>query len=186
MVGRRQSGRQGRDTDEGGVTERVVKISRVSKVHKGGRHLSFSALVVVGDGEGRVGVGLGKALAVPDAVRKGGVNARKAGTTVTHQDADGNDAELPVFASVAEAMAEMLHERVRRELWGYAPDEAHAPQDLIAEPYAGIRPAPGYPAQPDHTEKDTLFRLLDAETATGVTLTESMAMWPAAVAIFRG
>ena len=79
---------------------------------------------------------------------------------------------------IAEAMAEMLHERVRRELWGYAPDEAHAPQDLIAEPYAGIRPAPGYPAQPDHTEKDTLFRLLDAETATGVTLTESMAMWP--------
>ncbi|MEH6788011.1 MAG: methionine synthase [Paracoccus sp. (in: a-proteobacteria)] len=79
---------------------------------------------------------------------------------------------------IAEAMAEMLHERVRRELWGYAPDEAHAPQDLIAEPYAGIRPAPGYPAQPDHTEKDTLFRLLDAEAATGVTLTESMAMWP--------
>jgi len=78
----------------------------------------------------------------------------------------------------AEAMAEMLHERVRREYWGYAPDEAFAPEQLIAEPYHGIRPAPGYPAQPDHTEKRTLFSLLDAEEATGVTLTESMAMWP--------
>ncbi|WP_323040136.1 methionine synthase [Gemmobacter sp.] len=79
---------------------------------------------------------------------------------------------------IAEAMAEMLHERVRREFWGYAADEAFAPQDLIGEPYKGIRPAPGYPAQPDHTEKLTLFRLLDAEATTGVTLTESMAMWP--------
>jgi 5-methyltetrahydrofolate--homocysteine methyltransferase len=78
----------------------------------------------------------------------------------------------------AEAMAEMLHERVRREFWGYAPDEAFEPQALIGEPYDGIRPAPGYPAQPDHTEKRTLFDLLDAEAATGVSLTESMAMWP--------
>ncbi|AUH34398.1 methionine synthase [Paracoccus tegillarcae] len=78
----------------------------------------------------------------------------------------------------AEAMAEMLHERVRRDYWGYAPDETFAPVDLIGEPYQGIRPAPGYPAQPDHTEKLTLFRLLDAEAATGVELTESMAMWP--------
>ncbi|MCT4332896.1 methionine synthase [Paracoccus sp. YLB-12] len=78
----------------------------------------------------------------------------------------------------AEAMAEMLHERVRREYWGYAPQERFSPSELIAEPYDGIRPAPGYPAQPDHTEKTTLFRLLDAEAATGVTLTESMAMWP--------
>ena len=79
---------------------------------------------------------------------------------------------------IAEAMAEMLHERVRREFWGYGADEAFTPEELIAEPYKGIRPAPGYPAQPDHTEKLTLFRLLDAEQATGVTLTESMAMWP--------
>ena len=78
----------------------------------------------------------------------------------------------------AEAMAEMLHERVRREYWGYAPQERFSPSELIAEPYDGIRPAPGYPAQPDHTEKTTLFGLLDAEAATGVTLTESMAMWP--------
>ncbi len=78
----------------------------------------------------------------------------------------------------AEAMAEMLHKRVRREYWGYSPDETYTPQELVGEPYRGIRPAPGYPAQPDHTEKRTLFSLLDAETATGVKLTESMAMWP--------
>ncbi|MFT3690290.1 methionine synthase [Paenirhodobacter sp.] len=79
---------------------------------------------------------------------------------------------------VAEAMAELLHERVRKEYWGYAADETFAPTELIGEPYRGIRPAPGYPAQPDHTEKVTLFKLLDAEATTGVTLTESMAMWP--------
>ena len=78
----------------------------------------------------------------------------------------------------AEAFAERLHERVRKEFWGYARDEALAPDALIGEGYAGIRPAPGYPAQPDHTEKETLFRLLDAEKATGVKLTESFAMWP--------
>ena len=79
----------------------------------------------------------------------------------------------------AEALAEAMHARVRRELWAYAPDEAFTPDELIAEPYHGIRPAPGYPAQPDHTEKATLFRLLDAERAIGVELTESYAMWPA-------
>ena len=78
----------------------------------------------------------------------------------------------------AEAFAERMHERVRREFWGYAPDEALTPEELISETYAGIRPAPGYPAQPDHTEKVTLFSLLDATKATGVTLTESYAMWP--------
>ena len=78
----------------------------------------------------------------------------------------------------AEAFAERMHERVRREFWGYAPAERHTPEELIGEPYDGIRPAPGYPAQPDHTEKATLFRLLDATAATGVELTESFAMWP--------
>jgi 5-methyltetrahydrofolate--homocysteine methyltransferase len=81
---------------------------------------------------------------------------------------------------LAEAFAEALHAKVRRELWGYAPDEKLTNEQLIAEDYAGIRPAPGYPAQPDHTEKRTLFKLLDAETATGLKLTESCAMWPAA------
>jgi 5-methyltetrahydrofolate--homocysteine methyltransferase len=81
---------------------------------------------------------------------------------------------------LAEAFAEALHQKVRRELWGYAPDETLTNDQLIAEDYAGIRPAPGYPAQPDHTEKRTLFNLLDAESATGLKLTESCAMWPAA------
>ena len=78
----------------------------------------------------------------------------------------------------AEAFAERLHEKVRKEFWGYVPDENLAPDDLVGESYQGIRPAPGYPAQPDHTEKVTLFRLLDAENNAGVSLTESMAMWP--------
>jgi 5-methyltetrahydrofolate--homocysteine methyltransferase len=79
---------------------------------------------------------------------------------------------------LAEAFAERMHARVRREFWGYAPDERLAPDQLILEQYDGIRPAPGYPAQPDHTEKATLFRLLDAEATAGVRLTESFAMWP--------
>jgi 5-methyltetrahydrofolate--homocysteine methyltransferase len=79
---------------------------------------------------------------------------------------------------LAEAFAERLHARVRREFWGYAPDENLSTDDLILEKYQGIRPAPGYPAQPDHTEKATLFKLLDAENTAGVKLTESFAMWP--------
>jgi len=81
---------------------------------------------------------------------------------------------------LAEAFAEALHKKVRIELWGYAPDEATSVQDLIEEKYQGIRPAPGYPAQPDHTEKATLFRLLDAGTNAGMALTESYAMTPPA------
>jgi 5-methyltetrahydrofolate--homocysteine methyltransferase len=81
---------------------------------------------------------------------------------------------------LAEALAERMHQQVRREFWGYEPGEALNKEDLIAERYRGIRPAPGYPAQPDHTEKGTLFALLGAESAIGVTLTESFAMWPGA------
>jgi 5-methyltetrahydrofolate--homocysteine methyltransferase len=80
---------------------------------------------------------------------------------------------------LAEAFAERLHQRVRTEFWGYAADENLSNVDLIAERYRGIRPAPGYPAQPDHTEKGTLFRLLEVERI-GVTLTESFMMWPGA------
>jgi 5-methyltetrahydrofolate--homocysteine methyltransferase len=81
---------------------------------------------------------------------------------------------------LAEALAERMHERVRRELWAYAKGEKLTSEDLIAEQYRGIRPAPGYPAQPDHTEKGTIFRLLDAEAKAGIQLTESFAMWPGA------
>ncbi|WP_295707288.1 methionine synthase [uncultured Brevundimonas sp.] len=81
---------------------------------------------------------------------------------------------------LAEAFAERLHKEVRTELWGYAADEATDVDALIAEQYQGIRPAPGYPAQPDHTEKATLFRLLDAGRNAGMALTESFAMTPPA------
>jgi 5-methyltetrahydrofolate--homocysteine methyltransferase len=81
---------------------------------------------------------------------------------------------------LAEAFAERLHERVRTEFWGYAPEETLSSKDLLAESYTGIRPAPGYPACPEHTEKATLWELLDVKQNTGIELTESMAMWPGA------
>jgi 5-methyltetrahydrofolate--homocysteine methyltransferase len=80
---------------------------------------------------------------------------------------------------LAEAFAERLHEKVRTEFWGYASDEALSNEQIIKEGYRGIRPAPGYPACPDHSEKPALFALLDAEKATGIHLTESFAMLPA-------
>ncbi len=81
---------------------------------------------------------------------------------------------------LAEAFAEHMHERVRKEFWAYAPDEHLTNEQLITEAYQGIRPAPGYPAQPDHTEKETLWRLLDVKNSIGIKLTESYAMWPGA------
>ncbi|MFZ8914698.1 MAG: vitamin B12 dependent-methionine synthase activation domain-containing protein, partial [Pseudomonadales bacterium] len=98
-------------------------------------------------------------------------------------EADHDDYQSILFKALmdrlAEALAERLHERIRTEFWGYAPEEALAKEALIREAYRGIRPAPGYPACPDHTEKATLFALLDAETH-GLSLTESFAMAPAA------
>jgi len=79
----------------------------------------------------------------------------------------------------AEAFAEYLHEKIRKEIWGYASDEVLSNEELIKESYKGIRPAPGYPACPDHLEKPTIWKLLNVEEKIGVTLTESMAMWPA-------
>ncbi|MBE8191207.1 MAG: methionine synthase [Alphaproteobacteria bacterium] len=97
-------------------------------------------------------------------------------------EAAGDDYSAILFKALAdrlaEAFAERMHERVRKEFWGYAADEDLDRAGLIAETYQGIRPAPGYPAQPDHTEKATLFRLLDAEKEIGVRLTESFAMYP--------
>jgi 5-methyltetrahydrofolate--homocysteine methyltransferase len=80
----------------------------------------------------------------------------------------------------AEAFAERMHQLVRRDYWGYAPDEALSNEDLIREEYRGIRPAPGYPACPDHSQKQLLFPMLDAPRHTGITLTDSLAMWPTA------
>ena len=80
---------------------------------------------------------------------------------------------------LAEAFAELMHKRTRKEFWGYATDEVSTPEELISEKYVGIRPAPGYPACPDHTEKKALFDLLQAEEKIGIQLTESFAMYPA-------
>ncbi len=108
-----------------------------------------------------------------------GIDARVAAFEKAHDDY--NAILLKALADrLAEAFAERLHERVRKDFWGYAADEQLTNAQLIAEDYRGIRPAPGYPACPDHTEKPGLFRLLDAERTVGITLTESMAMVPTA------
>jgi 5-methyltetrahydrofolate--homocysteine methyltransferase len=98
------------------------------------------------------------------------------------QDAhdDYNKITLQALADrLAEAFTELLHERVRKELWGYASEEHLSNEQLIKEEYLGIRPAPGYPACPDHTEKRKLFHMLNATKEAGITLTESLAMYPA-------
>jgi 5-methyltetrahydrofolate--homocysteine methyltransferase len=99
-----------------------------------------------------------------------------------HADHDDYNAILlkALADRLAETLAERIHQRVRKELWGYATDEALDAEQLIGEAYRGIRPAPGYPACPEHSEKSTLFRLLDAETNASMELTESFAMLPAA------
>jgi len=112
------------------------------------------------------------------AVAVGGLEAKLAQFEAGHDDYSA--IMLKVLADrLAEAFAEHLHERVRREFWGYVPDEQLSGEALIAEGYRGIRPAPGYPACPDHTEKRALFDLLQAEKNAGISLTESFAMLPA-------
>ena len=99
-------------------------------------------------------------------------------------EADGDDYNAIMVKALAdrlaESFAEHLHQRVRREFWGYVPEESLSNEALIAERYRGIRPAPGYPACPDHEEKISLFELLDVNAATQIQLTENLAMWPAA------
>jgi 5-methyltetrahydrofolate--homocysteine methyltransferase len=79
---------------------------------------------------------------------------------------------------IAEAAAELIHEKIRKDYWGFTPDEKLSPEDLFRNAFRGIRPAPGYPACPDHTEKRTIFDLLQAEKNAGVSLTENYAMIP--------
>ncbi len=108
-----------------------------------------------------------------------GVDARVAAAQKKHDDYGAIQVKA-LADRLAEAFAEHLHQLVRTQFWGYAKGEALSAEELVAEKYAGIRPAPGYPACPDHTEKETLFRLLDAGKNAGMTLTESFAMMPAA------
>jgi 5-methyltetrahydrofolate--homocysteine methyltransferase len=107
-----------------------------------------------------------------------GIEALCAGLKARHDDYAAIMAEA-LADRLAEAFAEHLHERVRRT-WGYGRGESLRKEDLIAERYRGIRPAPGYPACPDHTEKGTIWELLHVEESTGMRLTESFAMWPGA------
>jgi 5-methyltetrahydrofolate--homocysteine methyltransferase len=112
------------------------------------------------------------------AVSAGGIEARVAAFEAAHDDYSA--IMLKALADrFAEAFAERLHEKVRREFWGYAADEKLTPAQLIAEAYRGIRPAPGYPACPDHRAKGPLFEMLDAERSAGMRVTESFAMLPA-------
>ncbi|HAD86251.1 MAG TPA: methionine synthase, partial [Rhodospirillaceae bacterium] len=107
-----------------------------------------------------------------------GIESKLAEFKAVHDDY--SDILLKALADrLAEAFAERMHERVRKEFWGYATEEELANDELIREKYRGIRPAPGYPACPDHTEKRKLFDLLDAENNTGINLTDSFAMMPA-------
>ncbi|MFK4752482.1 methionine synthase [Oceanobacter antarcticus] len=110
-----------------------------------------------------------------------GIEAEQLAQNYNASHDDYNSIMIKALADrLAEAFAEYLHEQVRQDIWGYAPDEQIDNEQRIKEKYQGIRPAPGYPACPDHTEKATLFKLLDAEANTGVFLTESFAMSPAA------
>jgi 5-methyltetrahydrofolate--homocysteine methyltransferase len=123
--------------------------------------------------------------AVPDYMGLFAVTAGHGELELAKQYRDAGDDYSAILATsladrLAEAFAERLHERVRKELWAYAPDEALGLDDLLAEKYRGIRPAAGYPAQPDHTEKATVFKLLNAEAEAGMGLTESFAMTPPA------
>jgi 5-methyltetrahydrofolate--homocysteine methyltransferase len=140
--------------------------------------------------EGRANVALAdfiapRASGLADYIGAFAVTAGIGEHVVTDRFKHANDDYSAIMAKaladrLAEAAAERLHQRVRKAFWGYAADEALSSSELIAEKYRGIRPAPGYPAQPDHTEKGTLFALLDGENNIGVKLTENFAMWPGA------
>lgn len=111
----------------------------------------------------------------------GGIGERELADKFKAQGDDYNAIMVQAVADrLAEAFAEYLHEQVRKEIWGYSPDEALSNDELIREKYQGIRPAPGYPACPEHTEKGTLWEMLNVEEAIGMSLTTSYAMWPGA------
>ena len=139
--------------------------------------------------EGRANVALADFVAPKDSGRQdyigafvvtAGIGEDVIADRFKHANDDYSSIMVKALADrLAEAFAERMHQRVRKEFWGYAADETLASRELIEEKYRGIRPAPGYPAQPDHTEKATLFGLIDGERI-GVKLTESFAMWPGA------
>ncbi|HEY9218045.1 MAG TPA: vitamin B12 dependent-methionine synthase activation domain-containing protein, partial [Phenylobacterium sp.] len=166
----------------------IVVYADESRTTELGRLHTLRQQMAKGEG-GRANVALADFIAPigtkPDWIGGFAVTAGHGELAVAKKFKDAGDDYSAILATsladrLAEAFAEALHRKVRTELWAYAPDEPFDIDALIAERYRGIRPAPGYPAQPDHTEKTTLFRLLDAERHTGIELTESLAMNPPA------
>ncbi|GAB2711671.1 methionine synthase [Halomonas garicola] len=162
-----------RDESRGDVVERLFHIRQQTTKGRDGLCYSLADFVAPKDTGNPDWIG-GFAVTTGHGVEELGQSYKDAGD-------DYNAIMVQALTDrMAEAFAELLHERVRREYWGYVPEETLDNTALIAEKYQGIRPAPGYPACPDHTEKIKLFELLNATQHTGLELTENFAMWPAA------
>jgi len=159
-------------TDESGKEDVLISLRQQNKKAPGQPNLSLADFVAPKESGVQDYIGM---FAVTAGI---GLDA-----LVAHYEADHDDYHAILAKALAdrlaEAMAERMHELVRKEFWGYEPQEELSNEDLIAEKYRGIRPAPGYPACPDHLEKKTIFEMLEAEKI-GITLTESLAMWPTA------
>jgi len=163
-------------TDDTRTTECARLHTLRQQMEKGPGKANFALADFVADAKEAVGGDYIGAFAVT-----AGIGEEEIATRFKRANDDYSSIMVKALADrLAEAFAEWLHAKVRRELWGYAADETASVEDMIGEKYRGIRPAPGYPAQPDHTEKTTLFEILDARAHTGMDLTESLAMTPPA------
>jgi len=160
------------EEDRSKVLARLHNLRQQTRKAKGKDYMCLSDFVAPKDS--------GKADYVGGFTVTTGLGAEEVARQYEADHDDYNSIMIKAIADrLAEAFAELMHERVRREFWAYAPDEQLDSESLIREKYRGIRPAPGYPACPDHTEKDTLFQLLQTTDHTGVYLTDSFAMFPA-------
>ncbi|MEO4007022.1 methionine synthase [Flavobacterium sp. CAU 1735] len=158
--------------EKGNVLETFLTLRQQSQKTKGAPNIALSDFIAPKESEKQDYIG---AFCVTTGF---GVDEKAAEFEAAHDDY--NAIMIKALGDrFAEAFAEYLHEKVRKEIWGYASDEILSNDELISEKYKGIRPAPGYPACPDHLEKNTIWTLLDVENKIGVKLTESLAMWPA-------
>ncbi|WP_224483905.1 methionine synthase [Robertkochia aurantiaca] len=159
--------------ENGEALARLITLRQQSQKTKGAPNMALADFVAPGDSGKTDYIGL--------FCVTSGFGVEELASTYEKRLDDYNAIMVKAIADrLAEAFAEYLHERVRKEIWGYADKEALTNEELIKESYKGIRPAPGYPACPDHLEKKTIWKLLEVEKRIGVTLTESLAMWPAA------
>ncbi|HRB73147.1 MAG TPA: methionine synthase, partial [Flavobacterium sp.] len=158
--------------EKGNVLETFLTLRQQSQKTKGAPNIALSDFIAPKESDKQDYIG---AFCVTTGF---GVDEKAAEFEAAHDDY--NSIMIKALGDrFAEAFAEFLHEKVRKEIWGYASDEVLSNDELISEKYKGIRPAPGYPACPDHLEKNTIWSLLNVETQIGVKLTESLAMWPA-------